>query len=61
MYKRFMNLKDFCIITCKKCGSEDVDLTAEDCPECGFIIKSECNNCGQKYDYHDFKQIEVNE
>ncbi|GAI74706.1 unnamed protein product [marine sediment metagenome] len=60
MYKRFKNLKDLFTIACKKCSSEDVDLTADTCPECGITIKAECNKCGQCYDYHKFEKIEVN-
>jgi len=56
---RFLNLKDLFTITCNKCGSTDVDIHAEECHECGVCISGECNNCGNKYDYHDFKQIKV--
>ena len=48
-------------IICRNCGSEDVDLTSEECHECGSRIKAECNKCGNKYDYHNFNQIEVKE
>jgi len=57
--KRFQKFDDLFIVRCKNCNSEDVDLTPEECSECGLTIKAECNNCGQTYDYHSFKKIEV--
>jgi uncharacterized Zn finger protein len=59
MRKRFITLEDLFTIKCKKCGSEDVDLMVEECGECGNTINAECNNCGIKYKYHDFKEVEV--
>ena len=47
-------------VVCKKCGSKDVRMRAENCPECGTSILGECNGCGAKYDYHDFKKVKVN-
>lgn len=56
---RCADVKDLFTITCKRCKSKDVDLSITDCPECGITINAECNSCGQKYDYHNFKKIEV--
>jgi ribosomal protein L37E len=59
MPKRFQQLEDLFTITCKKCGSTDVDLSINECQECGNNIEARCRNCKQEYKYHDFKEIEV--
>ena len=56
---RFLNLEDFFTITCKKCGSTEVDLWTDDCPECGTTITATCKKCNSRYHYHDFIQVEV--
>ena len=56
---RYLYLIDLFEIRCKKCNSIDVDLSSENCSECGNCISAECNNCDSKYDYHDFKQINI--
>ena len=56
---RYTNLEDYFTITCRKCGSTDVWLHSEECGECGTYINAECNKCGAKYDYHDFKQVKI--
>ena len=54
---RFVTLKDLFEVKCKKCGSNDVSLWAQDCPECGTCITAVCHKCDQKFDYHDFKKV----
>ncbi len=53
--------EDFFEVKCKKCGSHKVVLNAENCHECGLLIKGECESCGSIYDYHKFEKIEENE
>lgn len=55
---RYIELKDLFDVICKKCGSTDVDLTADSCPDCGDSVSANCNKCGTEYKYHDFKKIE---
>jgi len=55
---RYTKPKDKFIIKCRKCNSEDVDITSDQCEECGSIIIVSCNSCDNKYDYHDFEMIE---
>ena len=59
MAKRFLRLTDLFEIKCKKCGSTDVDLSADTCEECGHTIDAYCNKCKSQYKYHDFKKIPV--
>ena len=54
---RFVTLRDLFEIKCKKCGSNNVSLWAEECPECGTHITAVCHKCDQKFDYHDFKKV----
>ena len=54
---RFIKLEDLFEVKCKKCGSNDVSLCAEECPECGTYITAVCSKCDQKFDYHDFKKV----
>lgn len=56
--KRFLTLKDKFKIMCRQCNSEDVDLSVEDCVECGDTVLGVCNKCGSKYSYHAFESIE---
>ncbi len=55
---RYLRLTDLFEIKCKKCNSSDIDLTGDYCEECGNTITANCNTCGNKYNYHDFKYIE---
>jgi len=55
--KRFEKIEDYIEFKCKKCGSNDIWIYAEECNECGLYINSECNSCKAEYKYHDFKQI----
>jgi hypothetical protein len=59
MATRFLYLRDLFEIKCKKCGSINVEIYSEECHECGNLITAECNKCKSKYDYHDFKQVNV--
>lgn len=54
----FQRLDDEFRIICKSCGSEDIDLSAQDCKDCGIMINAECNKCGNEFNHHDFKKIE---
>lgn len=56
MTSRYIDFSDCFEIRCKQCGSNDVDMEHNDCHECGITTKAVCNKCGNKYDYHDFKQ-----
>jgi len=55
--QRSLYLNDLFKITCKRCGSTDIDLETHECDECGITITAECNYCYLKYKYHNFKQI----
>jgi len=57
--KRFLKLSDLFEVRCKKCNSTKVSLSAQDCHECGDYVTGECDSCDSRYDYHDFKEIEV--
>jgi ribosomal protein L37E len=52
--RRYQRLSDFITVTCNRCGSADVDLSSDECSQCGSEISSECNACHAKYEYHDF-------
>jgi len=58
MTSRFVSFSDRFETRCKKCGSTDVDVSNNDCHECGITTKAECNKCGSKYDCHAFEQEE---
>jgi len=58
MSKRPVRLQDKFQITCKKCGSTDVDLYPENCGICGVIIDAHCNSCKEDYKKHDFEWVE---
>ena len=53
MKKRFKLFSDAFAITCKKCGSQDIDVNdIIVCSECGiFYFDAKCKKCGNKYDY----------
>jgi hypothetical protein len=57
-FQRFRILEDLFTITCKNCGSKNARLLAEECDICGTCISVYCNDCTQKYDPHDFIEIE---
>jgi predicted RNA-binding Zn-ribbon protein involved in translation (DUF1610 family) len=57
--KRFEVFSDCFTITCNKCNSTDITWSTDNCPECGTTLIAICEKCGQAYDYHAFKQIEV--
>ena len=59
--KRYLNLTDLFAIRCKKCNSDDVYLSSDECEECGSFISAECNKCGLAYNYHDFKNLTEDE
>jgi len=52
----FIMFSDLFEVTCKKCKSDDVWIYVDECLECGNTINGECNSCGSKFDYHDFKE-----
>ena len=56
--KRFENIRDYIEIKCKKCGSSNVELSVNECVECGSIIECECNDCKAEYNYHDLMFID---
>lgn len=51
--KRYKTLTDCFTIICKECGG-NVDLTVDECDQCGPSINGECTNCGNEFDSHDF-------
>lgn len=55
--KRFLNLTDFFLIKCKRCGSENIEISVEECSECGDSVKGECNDCHLEYKYHNFAKL----
>lgn len=61
MRKRYVRFDDLFTVTCKKCGSTNVDLWTEDCSECGNSVTASCSKCGSHYAYHEFKKIEEDE
>ncbi len=61
MARRYEYLVDYFLITCKKCGSSNVDLGVDKCGECGNTVKGECNDCGSEFDPHAFKMREMEE
>ena len=52
--KRYQKLTDLFTVTCKKCGSTDVDLFGDNCEQCGLSVIAECNKCKSRFDGHDF-------
>jgi len=54
--REFIKLTDLFEVKCKICGSIDVDLYTDNCNQCGDSISATCNNCKNRYCYHDFKQ-----
>jgi len=59
--ERYQGLTDLFTVTCKQCGSTDVDLYGDSCSEWGNFVNATCNNCESKYDYYEFKTGEFNE
>jgi hypothetical protein len=59
MDTRCLRLTDLFEVKCKRCSSTDVDLISQDCDKCGPTISAECNSCNLKYDYHDFRIVNV--
>lgn len=57
--ERFQNITDLFTITCKICGFNDVELTAERCECCCDSVVVECNSCGSRHDSHDFIIVET--
>ena len=54
---RYQRLDDLFTVTCRNCGSTDVDLTAEDCDQCGLSVNAECNSCGASFNGHGFVRV----
>ena len=59
--KRYKEITDLFSITCKNCGSTNIDIWAESCDICRTCITAKCNTCTEKYDSHDFMFIEEEE
>jgi len=57
--KRYVNIYDKFLVRCKRCGSTNVSLMVNNCEECGDTVSASCNNCKNKFDYHDFEEMEV--
>jgi hypothetical protein len=58
MAERYQRLTDLFTVTCRQCGSTDVDLSVDSCGQCGDTVEAECNGCGAVFRSHDFTRVE---
>ena len=50
--KAYVTFEDRFKVVCKKCGSEKVDISVDECKEkYNYQLSAYCNNCKTKFNY----------